>query len=112
MAIVRDGLSVTQRRVWTTVACLLTVHLAGCGGSNSSASNSSAPVTPPSGSILQPTTMDLSSGFTYDYTAGAGSDVTDTQVQSGSNVQSIVGVGYFTTNSFVIDYTTGMEGWK
>ena len=59
MAIVRDGLSVTQCRVWTAVACLLTVHLAGCGGSNSSASNSSVPVSPPTGSILQPTTIDL-----------------------------------------------------
>jgi hypothetical protein len=52
------------------------------------------------------------SGFTYSYTAGAGSEATATTVQPNSAAQSIVGVGYFTTNSFFVDFTSGTEGWK
>jgi hypothetical protein len=52
------------------------------------------------------------SGFTYSYAAGAGSEATATTVQPNSAAQSIVGVGYFTTNSFFVDFTAGTEGWK
>jgi hypothetical protein len=52
------------------------------------------------------------SGFTYSYTAGAGSEATATTVQQNSAAQSIVGVGYFTTNSLFVDFTAGTEGWK
>jgi hypothetical protein len=56
--------------------------------------------------------VETPSGFTYSYTAGAGSEATQTTVVTGSSAQSIVGVGYFTSNSFFIDYTSAAEGWK
>jgi hypothetical protein len=52
------------------------------------------------------------SGFTFSYTAGAGSQVTNTLVQQNSTAESIIGIGYFTTNSFFVDFTAGTEGWK
>ena len=50
------------------------------------------------------------SGFTYNYTAALG--VTNTVVEGDSTAASIVGVGYFTTNSLFVDFTTSTEGWK
>jgi len=56
--------------------------------------------------------VETPSGFTFTYLAGSGSEVTNTIVQPASGAQSIVGIGYFTTNSFFIDFTSGTEGWK
>jgi hypothetical protein len=67
------------------------------------------PASVPSGSSV---TVQTPSGFTFSYTAGQDSDATNTVVQPNSAAQSIVGVGYFTTNSFFIDFTSGVEGWK
>ncbi len=54
---------------------------------------------------------DLESGFTYSYaTEGAGADTTI--VDSGADGNSIIGIQYFTTNSFLIDFTSSIEGWK
>lgn len=33
-------------------------------------------------------------------------------VQQPSTAESVIGIGYFTTNSFFIDFTTGVEGWE
>jgi hypothetical protein len=57
------------------------------------------------------------SGFSYSYIAG--SQVTNTSASPNSTVvygentnESIIGIDYFTTNSFFIDFATGKEGWK
>ena len=52
------------------------------------------------------------SGFTFSYTAGAGTQVTNTVVQQNSAAESIIGIGYFTAHSLLIDFTAGTEGWK
>jgi hypothetical protein len=67
------------------------------------------PASVPSGTSV---TVQTPSGFTFSYTAGTSSDPTNTVVQLNSTAQSIVGVGYFTTNSFFVDFTSGVEGWK
>jgi hypothetical protein len=70
---------------------------------------SAFPPSVPSGSSVMVATP---SGFTFSYTGGSGSEVTNTIVQPGSTAESIVGIGYFTTKSFFIDFTSGTEGWK
>lgn len=56
--------------------------------------------------------ISLPSGFMYSYTSVDGTD-TETSVNAdANNQQTHIGVGYFTTNSFLIDYTTSVEGWK
>jgi hypothetical protein len=67
------------------------------------------PASVPSGSSVMVATP---SGFTFSYTSGSGSEVTNTIVQPGSIAESIVGIGYFTSNSFFIDFTAGTVGWK
>jgi hypothetical protein len=67
------------------------------------------PATVPSGSSVM---VGTPSGFTFSYTAGSGSAVTETIVQPNSAAESIIGIGYFTTNSLFIDFTSGTEGWK
>jgi hypothetical protein len=52
------------------------------------------------------------SGFSFDYTAGAASEVTATVVQPNSTAGSIIGIGYFTAHAFLLDLTSGVEGWK
>lgn len=71
------------------------------------AAGSSFPSSVPPGSTVL---MATPSGFTYDYTAGAG--VFTTIVNTGTSLDSIVGIGYFTTHSFFIDLASGIEGWK
>ena len=73
----------------------------------------------PAGAVFPPSVpsgntvlVETPSGFTFSYTAGAGSQVTNTLVQQNSTAASIMGIGYFTTNSFFIDFTAGTEGWK
>jgi hypothetical protein len=61
---------------------------------------------PPGTSVM----VGTPSGFTYSFSAGAGA--TDTLVQPGVATESIIGIGYFTTNSLFIDFTTSTEGWK
>lgn len=56
--------------------------------------------------------VETASGFPFSYTAGAGSEATSTIVQPNSSAESIIGIGYFTTNSFFIDFTSAAEGWK
>jgi hypothetical protein len=67
------------------------------------------PSTVPSGSSVM---VETPSGFTFSYAAGAGIEVTNTIVQPNSTAESIIGIGYFTTNSFFIDFTSGTVGWK
>jgi hypothetical protein len=51
------------------------------------------------------------SGFTYSY-ASTASDPSLTVVDSGFNGSSIIGIGYFTTNGFFIDFSSSSIGWK
>jgi hypothetical protein len=72
-------------------------------------SGTTFPASVPAGS---PVTVETPSGFAFNYTAGAGTEALSTVVQLDVSAQSIVGVGYFTTNSFFTDFTSGTEGWK
>jgi hypothetical protein len=67
------------------------------------------PAAVPSGSSVM---VETASGFSFSYTAGSGSEVTNTIVQPNSTAESIIGIGYFTTNSFFIDFVSSTEGWK
>jgi hypothetical protein len=58
----------------------------------------------------------VTSGFDYQYTAGTvftGSNAGSysTLVNTSLN-ETVIGIDYFTTNSFFIDFTAGTEGWK
>jgi hypothetical protein len=60
--------------------------------------------------------IDVTPGFDYQYTAGTvftGSNAGpySTLVNTSVN-ETVVGIDYFTTNSFFIDFTAGTEGWK
>jgi hypothetical protein len=67
------------------------------------------PASVPSGNMVL---VQTPSGFMFSYTAGTAAEVTDTLVQQNSTAESIIGIGYFTTNSFFVDFTAGTEGWK
>jgi hypothetical protein len=69
---------------------------------------SSFPSTVPAGTTV---TVTPPSGFNYSYTA-AGTGTAYTVVDAGGNGNSIIGVQYFTTNSFLLDFTSSIEGWK
>lgn len=66
------------------------------------------PATVAAGSSILFTTP---SGFAYSYTS-ASSGTLDTVVNTNPADPSLVGIAYFTTNSFFIDYATSSEGWK
>jgi hypothetical protein len=69
---------------------------------------SSFPSTVPDGSSVLVTTP---SGFTYGYVSTS-SDPLATIVNVDFSGPTIIGIGYFTTNSFFIDFSSGSEGWK
>jgi hypothetical protein len=69
---------------------------------------SAFPSTVPAGSTLLVTTP---SGFAYSYISTI-SDPLATIVNADFSGTTIVGIGYFTTNSFFIDFSSGTEGWK
>jgi hypothetical protein len=51
-------------------------------------------------------------GFSYSYTSVAGDSTATSVNPEANNQQNHIGVGYFTTNSFLIDYASSVEGWK
>jgi hypothetical protein len=68
-------------------------------------SGSSAPTVLPAGTAVM---LSLPSGFIYDYTTtadGMGATTVGTGVTTG------IGIQFFTTNYFFIDFTTDTEGW-
>lgn len=72
----------------------------------------------PSDSVLQggidpgsTVTITTPSGFNYAYTADE-TATTNTDTDLGGNSDSIIGIQYFTTNSFLLDFTAGIVGWK
>jgi hypothetical protein len=54
--------------------------------------------------------LTMPSGFNYSYTAGTGT--ANTVVDAGGDGNSIIGVQYFTTNYFLLDFTSSLVGWK
>ncbi len=60
--------------------------------------------------------IDVTPGFEYQYTAGAvftGSNAGPYSTLVNTSVgETVVGIDYFTTHSFFIDFTAGTEGWK
>jgi hypothetical protein len=66
------------------------------------------PSTVPVGSSVLVTT---SSGFTYSYVTTS-SDPLATIVNADFSGSTIIGIGYFTTNFFFIDFSSSSEGWK
>jgi hypothetical protein len=62
--------------------------------------------------VLPGTTVTITtpSGFDFSYTAGSGTTYTDVDAGGGGN--TIIGVEYFMTHSFMIDFTAKIEGWK
>jgi hypothetical protein len=68
----------------------------------------SFPSTVPVGSSVLVTTP---SGFTYNYTSTA-SDPLATVVNTDFTGPNIIGIGYFTTHFFLIDFGAGLEGWR
>jgi hypothetical protein len=73
----------------------------------STPSNSSFP-----GSVLVDSTVSVTtpSGFKYSYVAGQGT--ANTIVAAGADGNSIIGVQYFTTNSYLLNFTSSEVGWK
>jgi hypothetical protein len=68
--------------------------------------SSSTPVVLPAGT---PIMLSLPSGFIYNYSTtaqGMGATTVSTTEMTG------IGIQFFTTNSFFIDFTTSSEGWK
>jgi hypothetical protein len=62
--------------------------------------------------VLPGTTITITtpSGFDFSYTAGTGT--TNTVVAPGGGGNTIIGVEYFMAHSFMIDFTSSIEGWK
>jgi hypothetical protein len=69
-------------------------------------SSSSTPSALPAGTMVM---LSLPSGFIYNYstnTQGMGTTMVSTTEMTG------IGIQFFTTNSFFIDFTTSTEGWR
>ena len=73
----------------------------------STPTNSSFPSSIDPGSTISVTTP---SGFNYSYEAGPGT--ANTVVASGADGNSIIGVQFFRTNYFLLDFTSSLVGWK
>jgi hypothetical protein len=69
---------------------------------------SSFPSSVAPGSTVTITTL---SGFDYAYAVDSNA-TTSTNVDSGGDGNSVIGIQYFTTNSFLLDFTAGIVGWK
>ena len=55
-------------------------------------------------------TIATTAGFTYTYVSGTGP--LETSVIADTNDISIVGIGFFTTQSYFLDFTSSTVGWK
>jgi hypothetical protein len=73
----------------------------------STPAGSNFPLIIPAGTTV---TFAQSSGYDYSYTSGTG--YFDTVVEPDTTTVNVIGIGFFTTNSLFIDFTTSTEGWK
>jgi hypothetical protein len=55
-------------------------------------------------------TFAQAAGFSYSYTSDTG--YLKTVVEPDTTTVNVIGIGFFTTNSLFIDFTTSTEGWK
>jgi hypothetical protein len=55
--------------------------------------------------------VSLPSGFDYQYVTGSAEPTLTTVNANANNGQTHFGVGYFTTDYFLIDYVSNTEGW-
>lgn len=72
------------------------------------APGASFPTAVAAGSTVMVTTP---SGFTYTYTSGTTGPLSTSVITDTTNL-SIVGIGYFTTNSYFVDFSSSITGWK
>jgi len=72
------------------------------------APGASFPASVAAGSTVMVTTP---SGFTYTYTSGTTGPLSTSVITDATNL-SIVGIGYFTTNSYFVDFSSSITGWK
>jgi len=73
----------------------------------STPAGSNFPSSIPTGTTV---TFTQQAGFSYTYTSGTG--YFETIVEPDTTTVNIIGIGFFTTNSLFIDFTTSTEGWK
>jgi hypothetical protein len=73
----------------------------------STPAGSNFPANIPAGTTV---TFTQSAGFAYSYTAGTG--YFQTVVEPDTTTVNVIGIGFFTTNSLFIDFTTNTEGWR
>jgi len=73
----------------------------------STPAGSNFPLFIPAGTTV---TFAQSSGYEYSYTSGTG--YFESLVEPDTTTVNIIGIGFFTTNSLFIDFTTSIEGWK
>jgi hypothetical protein len=72
-------------------------------------SGASFPAAIASGSSFRVTTPN---GFVYSAKAGIGVFTVNVAQVTATTAGSVVGLGYFATNSLLVDFTNGMQGWK
>ncbi len=73
------------------------------------ASSASFPATIAAGTGISIATA---SGFNFNYTAGAPSTTSYTQITQNTSFASIIGIDFFTNHSFFVDFTTSKEGFQ
>ncbi len=62
----------------------------------------------PSGDSIQVTTP---LGFVYTQISSTGVSTINVNSSASTNA-AVIGLGYFTTNSLLVDFTTASQGWK
>jgi hypothetical protein len=73
----------------------------------STPAGSNFPPSIPAGTTV---TFAQTAGFAYSYTSGTG--YFETVVEPDTTTVNVIGIGFFTTNSLFIDFTTSTEGWR
>ena len=72
--------------------------------------------TPPTSSFpssVEPgSTISITTPSTFNFVYDAGSGTADTVVAAGADGNSIIGLEYFKTNYFLLDFTSSVVGWK
>ncbi len=72
--------------------------------------------TPPTSSFpsfVEPgATISITTPSTFNFAYDAGSGTADTVVAAGADGNSIIGLQYFKTNYYLLDFTSSLVGWK
>jgi hypothetical protein len=51
-------------------------------------------------------------GFVYSALAGGGVFAVNVAQATATTAASVIGLGYFATNSLLVNFTSGVQGWK